>query len=338
MMSPPLRITNWGMCTGEPRCQEEMLKRVPKVAERSDLSVVETDLVPRINQLCLATTNAGVRVAALSGLAALAARLPKDHALRSLSTIHKVHQILKGCCTPTEIQGCLVRVSNQNRQRRSDIAGCGAFITVLLLRTACGQAWSLVHCIGTATQTHTLWEYEQVRGRTGLPVRDAGLHSVRLLLCRVLKPREDAVPTAPPGVFCLQLKVAGVVSGLLMGAGDGCGPQPGDGVGVPGAGQRARAPVGRWAGGRKGAAGADAAAHLALPLPWPLRCRPPVRPPLRPPQGPPSAPRTMSGSQSVIQSHVSSHLRVNRWPTNQHRIRKCYSSYAAAQSKFRRQS
>ncbi len=81
------------MCTGEPRCQEEMLKRVPKVAERSDLSVVETDLVPRINQLCLATTNAGVRVAALSGLAALAARLPKDHALRSLSTIHKVTRL-----------------------------------------------------------------------------------------------------------------------------------------------------------------------------------------------------------------------------------------------------
>jgi len=67
-----------------------MLKRVPKVAERADLSVVETDLVPRINQLCLATTNAGVRVAALSALAALATRLPKDHALRSLSTIQKV--------------------------------------------------------------------------------------------------------------------------------------------------------------------------------------------------------------------------------------------------------
>lgn len=84
------------MCTGEPRCQEDMLKRVPKVAERADLSVVETDLVPRINQLCLATTNAGVRVAALSGLAALAGRLPKDHALRSLSTIHKVPRL--GTC------------------------------------------------------------------------------------------------------------------------------------------------------------------------------------------------------------------------------------------------
>ena len=73
-----------------------MLKRVPKVAERSDLSVVESEIVPRINQLCLATTNAGVRVAALSALAALAARLPKDHALRSLSTIAKVPE---PCCS-----------------------------------------------------------------------------------------------------------------------------------------------------------------------------------------------------------------------------------------------
>ena len=67
-----------------------MLKRVPKVSERADLSVVESDICPRINQLCLATTNAGVRVAALSAMAALAPRLPKDHALRSLSTISKV--------------------------------------------------------------------------------------------------------------------------------------------------------------------------------------------------------------------------------------------------------
>ena len=63
---------------------------MPKVSECSDLSVVESDIVPRINQLCLATTNAGVRVAALSAMAALAPRLPKDHALRSLSTISKV--------------------------------------------------------------------------------------------------------------------------------------------------------------------------------------------------------------------------------------------------------
>ncbi len=75
---------------------------MPKVAERADLSVVETDLVPRINQLCLATTNAGVRVAAFSGLAALAGRLPKDHALRSLSTIHKVTG-LKRMRTPTTV-------------------------------------------------------------------------------------------------------------------------------------------------------------------------------------------------------------------------------------------
>ena len=68
---------------------------MPKVAERSDLSVVESEIVPRINQLCLATTNAGVRVAALSALAALASRLPKDHALRSLSTIAKVPE---PCC------------------------------------------------------------------------------------------------------------------------------------------------------------------------------------------------------------------------------------------------
>ena len=71
---------------------------MPKVAERSDLSVVESELVPRINQLCLATTNAGVRVAALSALAALASRLPKDHALRSLSTIAKVSE---PCCLST---------------------------------------------------------------------------------------------------------------------------------------------------------------------------------------------------------------------------------------------
>ena len=63
---------------------------MPKVSECSDLSVVESDIVPRINQLCLATTNAGVRVAALSAMAALAPRLPKDHALRSLGTISKV--------------------------------------------------------------------------------------------------------------------------------------------------------------------------------------------------------------------------------------------------------
>lgn len=65
---------------------------MPKVSERADLSVIESDIVPRINQLCLATTNAGVRVAALSALAALAPRLPKDHALRSLSTIAKVRK------------------------------------------------------------------------------------------------------------------------------------------------------------------------------------------------------------------------------------------------------
>ena len=70
---------------------------MPKVAGCSDLSVVESEIVPRINQLCLATTNAGVRVAALSALAALASRLPKDHALRSLSTIAKVAE---PCCFP----------------------------------------------------------------------------------------------------------------------------------------------------------------------------------------------------------------------------------------------
>ncbi|CAL5225210.1 g7994 [Coccomyxa viridis] len=90
---------------GEPRCQEEMLKRVPKVSECSDLSVVETDIVPRINQLCLATTNAGVRVAALSAMAALAPRLPKDHALRSLSTISKVTAVDR---SPGTVSGCLV--------------------------------------------------------------------------------------------------------------------------------------------------------------------------------------------------------------------------------------
>jgi hypothetical protein len=66
-----------------------MLKRVPKVAARADLIAVETELVPRMNQLCLATTNAGVRVAALSALAALSPRLPKDHAHRCLGTIAK---------------------------------------------------------------------------------------------------------------------------------------------------------------------------------------------------------------------------------------------------------
>ncbi|KAK9916801.1 hypothetical protein WJX75_007226 [Coccomyxa subellipsoidea] len=104
---------------GEPRCQEEMLKRVPKVAERSDLSVVETDLMPRINQLCLATTNAGVRVAALSALAALAARLPKDHALRSLSTIHKVTAVDR---SPGTVSGCLVLGSALAHQWGAELA------------------------------------------------------------------------------------------------------------------------------------------------------------------------------------------------------------------------
>lgn len=63
---------------------------MPKVAERADLSVVESDIVPRVNQLCLATTNAGVRVTALSALAALAPRLPKGHALTCISTVQKV--------------------------------------------------------------------------------------------------------------------------------------------------------------------------------------------------------------------------------------------------------
>ena len=82
---------------------------MPKVAQCSDLSAVEADLVPRINQLCLATTNAGVRVAALSALAALAPRLPKDHALRSLSTIGKVSP---GSLQPSRI--CLTFVPSDS--------------------------------------------------------------------------------------------------------------------------------------------------------------------------------------------------------------------------------
>ena len=74
-----------------------MLKRVAAVAERADLAVVESDLVPRVTQLCLATTHAGVRVAALSALASLAPRLPRDHATRALATIAKARAHFRVC-------------------------------------------------------------------------------------------------------------------------------------------------------------------------------------------------------------------------------------------------
>lgn len=75
---------------GEPRCQDEMLKQLPSIAEQTEYSTLKADLLPRMHALCLKTTSASVRVNSLTCMAKVAARLDEDEAGKMLQTAGKV--------------------------------------------------------------------------------------------------------------------------------------------------------------------------------------------------------------------------------------------------------
>lgn len=81
---------------GEPRCQDEMLKQLPLVAEQTEYSTLRAELLPWMHTLCLKTTMASVRVNALTCMARVAARLDEEEAGKMLQTAAKVcHLLLK---------------------------------------------------------------------------------------------------------------------------------------------------------------------------------------------------------------------------------------------------
>lgn len=75
---------------GDPRCQDEMLKQLPLVAEQTEYTTLKAELLPRMHALCLKTTSASVRVNALTCMARVAARLDEDEAGKMLQTAGKV--------------------------------------------------------------------------------------------------------------------------------------------------------------------------------------------------------------------------------------------------------
>ena len=79
---------------GDPRCQDEMLKQLPMVAEQTEYTTLKGELLPRMHALCLKTTSASVRVNALTCMARVAARLDEDEAAKMLQTAAKVGHIL----------------------------------------------------------------------------------------------------------------------------------------------------------------------------------------------------------------------------------------------------
>lgn len=77
----------------DPRCQDEMLKQLPLVAEQTEYSTVKGELLPRMHSLCLKTTSASVRLNSLTCMARLAARLDEDEAGKMLQTAAKVSAV-----------------------------------------------------------------------------------------------------------------------------------------------------------------------------------------------------------------------------------------------------
>ena len=84
------------MCVpvGDTRCQEEVLKQLPAVAQQTEYTTLKAELLPRMHSLCLKTTSASVRVNSLTCMAKLAARLDEDEAAKMLQTASKVHSLL----------------------------------------------------------------------------------------------------------------------------------------------------------------------------------------------------------------------------------------------------
>lgn len=80
---------------GDTRTQEEMLKKVKVLADEADYSALKTQVLPRAQRLCLATTSAAVRHAALNALTALAPRFDKDVAASMVNTLSQVRLFTK---------------------------------------------------------------------------------------------------------------------------------------------------------------------------------------------------------------------------------------------------
>jgi len=75
---------------GDPRCQDEMLKQLPPVAEQTEYTTLKSELLPRMHTLCLKTTSASVRVDSLTCMGRIVARLDEDEAGKMLQTAGKV--------------------------------------------------------------------------------------------------------------------------------------------------------------------------------------------------------------------------------------------------------
>ncbi|KAL3160085.1 hypothetical protein ABBQ32_010866 [Trebouxia sp. C0010 RCD-2024] len=98
-MMVPLLVRAADQVTGgrdvaeDPRCQDEMLKQLPLVAEQTEYTTLKAELLPRMHALCLKTTSASVRVNALTCMARVAARLDEDEASKMLQTAGKVSSV-----------------------------------------------------------------------------------------------------------------------------------------------------------------------------------------------------------------------------------------------------
>lgn len=73
---------------GDARAQEEMLKAVPALAELGSLSKDELaiELLPRVCGVCLATTSAPVRTAAVQAMGRLVKLVDDEQAAKMLAT------------------------------------------------------------------------------------------------------------------------------------------------------------------------------------------------------------------------------------------------------------
>ncbi|KAL0052017.1 hypothetical protein WJX82_006565 [Trebouxia sp. C0006] len=78
---------------GDPRCQDEMLKQLPPVAEQTEYTTLKSELLPRMHTLSLKTTSASVRVNSLTCMGRIVARLDEDEAGKMLQTAGKVSAV-----------------------------------------------------------------------------------------------------------------------------------------------------------------------------------------------------------------------------------------------------
>lgn len=68
-----------------------MLNKAQGLAEKADYSSLKSQILPRAQRLCAATTSAGVRQAAFRALTALAPRFDKEVALEFVATTQQVY-------------------------------------------------------------------------------------------------------------------------------------------------------------------------------------------------------------------------------------------------------